>query len=881
MLKKHFAAAFFVAIPATLVTLASFAAEWTPAPGATLETRLLDSLIARPIGPARMGGRIVDIAVIENRPKQMYVASASGGLWKTVNNGTTWTAVFDEQNTSSLGCVAVSGVNPDVVWVGTGEANPRNSVSWGDGVYQSTDGGKTWQHRGLSESAHIGRIVIHPNNPDLVYVAALGRLWGPNKERGLYKTLDGGQSWRQVKFIDENTGFIDLVMDLENPATLYAAAYEVRRDAFAGPNPKVQVGPGAGLYKSTDGGETWFRMTKGLPDRPLGRCGLAVSRTDSRIVYAVVQTDKTDTRALSGQEARRGGKTETGGVFRSTDKGETWTKLNDLCPRPFYYGKIRIDPSDDQRVYVLGISLHTSADGGRIFRSNGAPGVHPDHHALWIDPRDPSHLILGGDGGLSFSYDRGKTWELVHNLPIGQFYAVAVDWRKPYHVYGGLQDNGTWGGPSATYYADGIHADDWQLVLGGDGFSCQVDPRDPETVYAQGQYGGLQRVNVRTGVSSSIRPRPASEAPDYRFNWNAPLLLSPHNSTLLYYGGNYLFRSIDRGDHWDVISPDLSKGRPGSNASTGHTITTIAESPLQSGLLYVGTDDGRGHVRRGPGDAWTDVSDNIPDVPSGRWITRIECSHFAPGAAYLTIDRHRQDDRKPYVFRTSDYGATWEALGASPRAAHKLPEGPVYVVREDPRNQKLLFVGTEVGLFVSLDAGAGWYRLKNGLPSVAVHDLVIHPRDRDLVVATHGRSLFVMDIGPLEEMTPEVLSASAYLFDIKPAVLFHYGRSRGYQGAKLYTAPNPPYGATIHYYLKTAAREPVQITITDPPGHIIAKLKGTQEAGLHRVHWRLDHGERDDEPGPYGPLVAPGDYVVKLRVGRQVLAKTVRVEADK
>jgi photosystem II stability/assembly factor-like uncharacterized protein len=879
-LKKTFLAA--LAVVLGIYAVFSTAAESTPAPATTVSPAIFKSFAARPIGPARTGGRIVDLAVIETRPQQMYLATASGGLWKTLNNGTTWTPLFDHQSTISLGAVAVAPANRDLIWVGTGEANARNSVSWGDGVYQSTDGGATWQHRGLADSAHIGRIVIHPTDPDTVYVAALGRLWGPNKERGLFRTKDGGGTWKQVKFIDENTGFIDVAIDPEQPTILYAAAYCVRRDAFSGPTPRTQFGKRAGLYKSTDGGETWSKLTRGLPDRPTGRCGLAIYAKDPRIVYAVIQTDRTDTRALSGQQSKSGGKVDTGGIFRSNDRGENWVKVNDLCPRPFYYGQIRVDPNDSERVYVLGIPLYTSSDGGRVFNNQGAPGVHPDHHALWIDPRDSSHLVLAGDGGLACSYDRGATWELVNNLPIGQFYAATIDFRTPYFVYGGLQDNGTWSGPSATRYLDGISSDDWRMVAGADGFSCQVDPTDPDTVYAEGQYGTLLRINMRSGATALISPRATTDGPGYRFNWNAPILLSPHNSHLVYFGGNRVFRSVDRGNSWRVISPDLSRSEPGADATTGHTITTIAESPLRSGLLYAGTDDGRLHVRRPRGSTpdgrstWIDLTDKIPDLPPERWITRVECSHFAEGTAFLTIDRHRHEDRKPYVLKTTDYGASWTRLDRD-----LPPEGPVHVIREDPHHRELLFVGTEYGLFASIDGGGHWFRLENGLPTVAVHDLVIHPRDRDLVIATHGRSLYVMDISPLEEFKPEVLAAPVHLFDIKPAVAFHYGRGRGYHGAKPYIAPNPPYGAVIYYHLKSAVSEAVQILITDPVGQTVAKLKGPQEAGLHRVEWRLDRGEHDDEPGPYGPTVKPGDYVAKLKVGKETVAKTVHVDAER
>jgi photosystem II stability/assembly factor-like uncharacterized protein len=836
-----------------------------------VDPSLLDSLPIRSLGPANMGGRITAIAVVESKPAVMYVAAASGGLWKTVNNGTTWKPVFDRQETASMGAVAVAPSNPEVVWVGTGEANARNSVSWGTGVYKSTDGGTTWQNMGLKDTHHIGRIVIDPRNSEVVYVAALGHLWGPNPERGIYKTVDGGRSWRLVQAINQDTGFIDLAMDPGEPAILYAAAYQVRRDAFSGGNPAVLYGPGSGLFKTADAGETWTKLSGGLPARPLGRIGIDVCRKDPRIVYAVIQTDKTDIRTVPGQQAKAGNNAETGGIFRSRDKGETWTKVNDLCPRPFYYGQIRIDPNDEQRLYVLGISLHVSNDGGKTFQNTGARRVHSDHHALWIDPRDAEHLVLGGDGGLYFSYDRGASWEYVNNLPIGQFYGLAVDLRKPYWIYGGLQDNGTWAGPSATLRSDGISNADWFRIMGGDGFYCQLDPERPEIVYTESQYGGLRRFNLRIGESHDIRPRPPKGEPAFRFNWSSPILLSPHSPRTLYFGGNYLFRSLDRGGHWEAISPDLTGGKPPSGF--GHTITTIAESPLKPGLLYVGTDDGRIHVSRNGGGIWTDLSGAFSDLPPERWISRIECSHFVEGGAFLTIDRHRNDDRAPYVFKAADYGKTWQVLAADLPA-----ENPVYVIREDPRNKNLLCAGTEIGLFLSLDRGNHWQRLPK-LPTVPVHDLVIHPRDRELVIGTHGRGIYVLDIAPLEELTSDLFQSEAYLFEIRPAVAYHSWRSRGETGNKSFLAPNPPFGATLYYYLRSAAPEPAQITISDALGRIVAQLKGEKTAGLHQVVWDLRQSGKD-RAGQPGSLVPAGDYAATLKVGSGTIKKKFLVETE-
>jgi len=837
-----------------------------------LPQQFLDALAPRPLGPGNMSGRVTAVAVVENRPSTMYIAAASGGVWKTVNNGVTWTPVFDDQPVAAIGDVAVCASNPDVVWVGTGEANARNSVSRGDGVYKSTDGGKTWRNMGLRDSFHVARVIIHPKNPDRVYVAALGHVFGPNMQRGLFRTDDGGKTWQKSLVIDEDAGVIDLQMDPGDPDILYAAAYSVRRDRFAGGNPARQFSADAGLYKTTDGGKEWTRMTNGLPNRPLGRCGLSVYRKDSRIVYAVVSTDKTSTLRMPGQPAKTDDQPETGGVFRSADKGETWVKVNDLCPRPFYFGQIRVDPNDDRRVYVGGTLLFASADGGKTFRNDAATGAHNDDHALWIDPADSDHLVLGTDGGLYFSYDRGGRWQHLLNLPIDQFYAVGVDMRKPYRVYGGLQDNGSWGGPSRTLSADGVTVADWFRIYGADGFYCQPDPNDADTVFCEGQYGMLQRVNVRLGLNVEIAPRPPTkQTPAYRFNWNSPILISPHNSQTIYYGGNFVFKSVNRGDTWQAISPDATYGQPGPSEDHGHTISTLAESPLKEGVLWAGTDDGRVLVTRDGGVKWHDVSARLPG-PAERWVSRVECSPFAEGTAFVAVDRHRYDDISPYLYKTDDFGATWKAL------SDRLPAGGhVHVVRADPRNRDLLFVGTEFGLFISIDGGATWTSVRKGLPPVAVHDLVIHPRERDLVIATHGRGLFVMDVAPLEQLHAKTPGEALHLFDVKPAAAFTYRRGAGLDPNVNYTAPNPPYGASIFYYLKDKSPETVRIQIVDARGSAVANLKGSSEAGLHGVQWSLQSKAAGADDGG---TVAAGEYIIHVKAGDQTETEKVRVETE-
>lgn len=857
--------------PLVAIVILAFLVSAGPAAGGVPFEQALNAVPVRELGPANMGGRVTALAVAESRPRTMYVGTAAGGLWKTVNNGTTWKAVFEHETTASVGDVAVAPSNPDVVWVGTGEANPRNSVSWGDGVYRSVDGGKTWQRRGLRETAHIGRVLIHPASPDLVYVAALGRVWGANRLRGVFKTADGGQSWQNVFYVNDDTGAIDLAMDPSDPETLYVAAWQCRRGPFAGGNPAVQTGPGSALYKTSDGGRTWLRLSAGLPGRPLGRCGLSVYRRDPRVVYAVVQTDLTDASNL-GQRPRTGSDPSRGGVFRSEDGGMSWIKLNDLCPRPFYFGQIRVDPYDDRRVYVLGRELYVSDDGGRTFREPAAPHTHVDHHALGIDPRDPDHLVLGGDGGLNLSYDRGATWQNIDQLPIGQFYGVAVDNCQPYRIYGGLQDNGSWGGPSATRRPEGVTSADWFSVLGADGFRCQVDPSDRATIYAETQYGGLHRVNVATGQDREIAPPAPRGGPPYRFHWDAPIIVSPHDPQTLYFGGNHLFRSTDRGDHWREISPDLTRGRPGPSPDTGHALTAVAESPLRAGLLYVGADDGRVHVSRDGGGSWIEVSNRLPGLSADGWVTCVTCSHRAEGTAYLAVDRHCLDDPTPYLFRTDDHGRTWRSL------AKGLPAtGPIHVVREDPRNGNLLFVGTEFGLFVSPDGGASWHQVRGRLPTVPVRDLAIQERERELVIGTHGRSLYVMDLLPLEALASPIHLGEAALFDVRPAIRFTSRGWHGRYGDNFFAAPNPPYGAVIWYYL--GAPQPpgaVRLTVQNARGDILAILPAADTPGLHRAVWGLSL------TASLGPIrvqvpVNPGEYLIRLEAGGPPREQRVRV----
>ena len=843
--------------------------------GTIVDESILDGVKFRNIGPANMGGRIDDFAVVESNPNIIYVGTASGGVWKTVNNGVTWEPIFDTQETSTIGDITVAPSNPDVVWAGTGEPNNRQSSSWGNGVYKSADGGKTWKNMGLTNTHHIGRIVIHPNNPNIVYVAALGHLWGPNKERGLYKTTDGGRTWINTKFIDENTGFVDVAIDHKSPDTLYAAAYQRQRRGwgFSG------GGPGSGLYKTTDGGESWICLTKGLPGGTTGRIGLCIYRKNPNIIYAVVEHKQ-------------------GGVFRSNDKGFSWKKMSKTNPRPMYYSKIRIDPNNDQRIWVLGARMYMSEDGGKNFNTGYVARIHGDFHAMWINPQNSDHMIVGSDGGIHFSYDRGKMWDFVNSLPLAQFYEVGFDMRKPYFIYGGLQDNGSWGGPSETYYVQGITNDEWIRIGGGDGFYTQVDPSDFNTIYAESQTGYLFRLNLKTRESKSIRPEPDDPKETYRFNWNCPIHISPHDPQTIYYGGNKLFISHDRGDSWEVTI-DLTRQedrekkplmgvRPDKNTLSKHDgiaffgdITTIAESPVKQGLIYVGTDDGNLQVSEDGGKTWKNKIDKLNGVPQYTYVTRIVTSHFAEGTAYATLDGHRNNDFKPYVFSTTDYGENWKDISSN------IPVGStVNVIREHHANPDLLFVGTERGAYFSVDRGKKWIKIKGNLPMVPVDDIAIHPRENDLILGTHGRSIWILDdITFLEQMTAETQNSSAYLFDIQEATQLRFFYHKGNTGHKIFVAPNPPYGAMMSYYLKQKTKKSPVLVITDKEGQKVNEIKGPKNAGISRVNWDLRYGAPDiPELGRTrrgrGPLVLPGEYNVTLKVEDQEMTKILKVADD-
>ncbi|HEY0006988.1 MAG TPA: hypothetical protein VGB17_19565 [Pyrinomonadaceae bacterium] len=830
----------------------------------------------RSIGPANMGGRVADITVDPKKPYSIIVALGTGGLIKSNDNGTSWSGIFERQSVASTGAVAIAPTDSKMIWVGTGEPNGRNSSSWGDGVYKSTDGGQTWTNMGLKESQIISRVIISPTDANTVYVAALGRLWGANKERGIYKTTDGGQTWSPLLQVDENTGAIDLVMDPSDPNTLYAAMYYRRRTPYS----FTSGGPTGGIYKTSDAGRTWKKLTTGLP-ASTGRIGLDVYRKNPNVVYAVMESD------VGGGVPISENKSHAGGVFRSDDKGETWQRVNELAPRSFYFSVIRVDPNDDKRIYVLGFGLHVSDDGGKTFRANGARNVHPDLHALWIDPANPDHLLLGTDGGVYASYNRSDSWQYINNFPVGEFYRVAVDMQRPYNIAGGLQDNFSWIGPSQTRNRDGITNSNWQSLGGGDGMYCAIDPNDPSIVYTESQNGTISRLNLKTGERKSIQPAAKEGQPAFRFNWTSPFWISHFDNTVLYLGGNRLFKLTERGDKWEAISPDLSTQdvqritTAGSGAETNGAIYTISESMLTRGLIWTGTDDGKVWLTRNDGRDWADLTANLPREAKGLWVSRVEASHFDEGTAFVAIDGHRNDVYTPLLFITTDYGKSWKSIAANiPR------NNPVKVIREDPVNKNLLFAGTEFGFYVSFDRGGRWTRFMPGLPTVAVDDILVHPRERDLIIATHGRSLYIMDdIRPLEELTPEVLNSDLHLFSIRTGLEFYYlPGSDEYSGKGVFKAPNPPFGTYISFYLKRYTGEDYSINIADASGRTIRKLSGTPVPEINRVVWNLQPDAEEGGGGGGGGggqprLVRPGEYTVTLTVGEKKATQKVRVEA--
>jgi photosystem II stability/assembly factor-like uncharacterized protein len=871
------------------------------------------ALKPRLVGPAVTAGRVVGFAMHPTDRSHYFVAVASGGVWKTTNAGTTWTPVFDSEGSFSIGYVTLDPKNPNIVWVGTGENNSQRSVAYGDGVYKSTDGGRSWVNVGLKASEHIGKILIDPRNSDIVYVAAQGPLWGPGGDRGLYKTTDGGKTWSQILTADENTGVTDVVLDPRNPEVLLAATYQRRRHVWT----LINGGPGSAIHRSTDGGKTWKKLTAGLPAGELGRIGLAVAPTAPDTVYAIVEAPD-----------------KLGGIFRSTDGGVSWEKRNPFDQQAQYYAHLSVDPVNKDRLYVMSVLIQVSDDGGKTLASLGERWKHVDNHTIWVDPKDPNFYLVGCDGGIYESFDRAANWHFKPNLPVTQFYDVACDESGPfYHVYGGTQDNFTLGGPARSRSTNGITNADWFVVQGGDGFHCKVDPTDPNIVYGEFQYGGLCRYDRRTGQRVQIQPQPGPSEPPLRWNWDSPLVISPHNPKRVYFAANKLFRSDDRGDSWKAVSGDLTRQLDrdtlpvmgklwGPDAVSKHVSTSfygncvaLAESPKKEGRLYVGTDDGLIQVTDDGGTTWRKV-EKFPVVPAKTYVSKLVASQHDPATVFAAFDNHKNADFAPYLLKSTDAGQTWASITGDLPA-----RGTVYSLAEDHVDPNLLFCGTEFGLFVTLDGGRKWQRIKNGLPTIQVKDLCIQRKMDDLVIGTFGRGIYVIDdYSPLRRLkTP---ATGATLFPARDAVLFvpsvpYGGAGKSFQGASFYAADNPGFGAALTYSLKDGLKTRKQkrkdaekeaaksgkpapyptpeelrseaeeeapsvfVVVSDGDGTVVRTITGPTGEGMHRVHWDLrdpaatlprpverggpaDDDEDDFGRGSSGPVVAPGKYTARL-----------------
>ena len=875
-----------------------------------LQSISLNAFRLRSIGPALTSGRISDFAVNPDNKSEFYVATSSGGVWKTINAGTTFTPIFDNQGSYSIGCITMDPNNTNVIWVGTGENNNQRSVAYGDGVYKSEDAGRTWKNVGLNDSEHIGKIVIDPRDSNVVYVAAYGPLWSAGGDRGLYKTKDGGETWEAILTVSEHTGVSEIHMDPRNPDILYATAHQRRRRVWT----QISGGPESGIYKSVDGGKNWKTINRGLPSGDKGRIALAIAPADPDIIYAIV-------------EAQRGQQ----GFFRSTNGGASWERRSSYATSGNYYQELFGDPKDPDRVYSMNTFLQVTDDGGRTWQALGDRSKHWDAHAFWIDPDNTNYYLNGNDGGVYESFDRGATWKYMANLPVTQFYKVAVDNGEPfYHVYGGTQDNYSIGGPSRTISAHGIVNSDWYITQGGDGFESQVDPKDSNIVYAQSQHGNLVRFDKKSGERMGIQPKPRKGEKAYRWNWDAPLLISPHLNTRLYFAANKVFRSDDRGNTWQVISDDLTQqidrnklevmGRVwpmdavAQNASTSQygTIVALDESPIEEGLLYIGTDDGLIQVTEDGGANWTKI-DTFPGVPARTYVNDIIASQHARNTVYAAFNNHKSGDFKPYVLKSTDAGKTWSSISSN------LPErGSVYALAEDHVKKDLLFAGTEFGLFVTLDGGKNWKRLRSGLPTIAVRDIAIQKRENDVALGTFGRSFYILDnYAPLRALTKEVLEKDGHIFPIKDALMFveDYplgtlgSREKGFQGESYFSVPNPPIVATFIYYLKESIqtledkrkereRELIRdnkavpyptyeqmraeeeeetpyifFTILDEDDNVVRRLRAPARKGLQRMTWDLRYPDlrptrtQDASPtssGPSSTFVLPGQYKVFL-----------------
>jgi len=845
-------------------------------PAADIDSNHFGGIKARMIGPAVMSGRITAIAGVNRDPNIIYVGTAGGGVWKSINRGTTFQRVFD-RHSLSIGCITIDQDNPDTLWVGTGETNVRNSVSIGSGLYKTVNGGRTWDYVAFEDSERIRKVVLHPQKPDTLYVAVLGHLWDAHPERGLYRSTDGGSTWDRILYADPDTGCTDVEIDPQNPRILYAAMWQFRRKPYF----FNSGGPGCGLYKSLDGGETWRKIQQGLPD-PVGRIEIALAPTRTSRLYALVE---------SRQNA----------LYLSDDLGEHWRKVSEsilATLRPFYFWHLEVDPEDFKRIYIPNFALGASDNEGETISAPIMGSVHSDIHAIWINPREPRQILLGTDGGVYLSHDRGNHFFKIGCLPVSQFYHVYYDLENPYQVYGGLQDNGGWRGPSKSYEGF-IKNKDWTPIGSGDGFHVIPHPSDPMIIYYTWQGGRLQRHNLRTHEAKDIQPLPTDERePSYRYNWNAAVAVSPTNPEILYTGAQFLFKSTDRGDSWKKISPDLTTDDPqkqqqaksggltidDTTAENHCTIFTIAQSPLDENLIWVGTDDGNLQMTRDGGKVWTNLVRNIPKLPAFTWCSHVEPSRFEPGTVYATFDGHRSGDRSPYVYRSDDYGLTWQKLSSG------TIKGYCHVVKEDPVNRDLLFLGTEFGLHVSLDRGENWVYLSEATPPVSIRDMKIHPREHDLIIGTHGLGIMIIDdLTPLRSLTPGIFSKKASVLPSKPVIMEIPFNSMDFPSDNDYAGENPPQGAVIYYYLKSRhIFGDLEIEIYDQDNRKIITLPTSKRRGINRVSWnmRLKPPRSAHMVGLSssmvfaGPMVREGEYRVKLIKGKDAFEGKIELRPN-
>ncbi len=869
--------------------IVSFFSLLITAANAQIDTSLFKGMKVRSIGPAGMSGRIASIDAVAPDHNIIFIGTATGGVWKSTNGGTDWMPVFDKEPVSSIGAVAIYQANPNIVWVGTGESNIRNSAGVGRGVYKSLDGGKTWNFIGLEKTETISRIQLDQTNPDVAYVAAMGTNWGENPERGVYKTTDGGKTWNRILYVDEKTGCGDLVMDPSNPNKLIAAMWQHRRWPWF----FKSGGPGSGLYVTVDGGEHWKKITSkdGLPEGELGRIGLAFAKNKPNIVYAMVEAKKSE-------------------LLRSEDGGYTWKSVNsspDLNPRPFYFGRVMVNPVNENIVYKIEFNLRASEDGGKSFQSIQGD-IHVDNHALWIAP-DGEFMIAGNDGGVAISYDRGKSWRFVSNLPLAQFYHISVDNAIPYHVYGGLQDNGSWRGPSTSFSNRAIYNYEWRRIGGGDGFDVQPDPENPDEGYSMSQEGYLMHYNLKTGMMSLIRPT-ESNIKD-RYNWNSALAIDPFDPSTIYYGSQFIHKSTDKGKTWTIISPDLTTNDTtkqkqaesggltidASGAENYTTIISISPSKVQRGVIWAGTDDGNVQVTTDGGKNWTNASKVLVKeglVPAGAWVPKVRASYHDAGTAYVVMNDYRRYNWKVYVFVTHDFGKSWENLAA------KNIDGFALTILEDPVDKNLLYLGTESGLYFTIDGGKQWTKWTNGLPTCLVMALAFQERENDLVIGTHGRAVYILDdVSPLRELSQKLLKEKSHLFHVSDATEYNFAfaGSPYLSGNTEFRGENKPYGAMFTYYLNlpdsitalegTPKEKKVSIEILDQDSTVIRTFEGMMKKGINRAYWDLRRKAFDSprvrpKPGEDRPgeRVLPGKYIVRIKAGDQVMSQAFEVKKD-